>query len=158
MNQNGKTFVNFLTPVTPATGTGASYLLNLTYFTCGNKKMCVNNSEGFPVASNLDVQILGAPRLIPNTSVYCCDVRVICSLTYEQVYGCNCCQNTCLQTETVVATVCVPVTSADIPIVSQSGVTAVPANVNCGCSTTNEASLSVAFTLETTTEASEGNG
>ena len=158
MNQNGKTYVNFLTPVVAGgTETSASYMLNLTHYTCGNKKMCVNNADGFPVASNLDVQVLGAPRLIPNTGVYCCDVRCICDLTYEQVYYCGCCQNTCLQTEKVAAVVCVPVTSSDVPTVSEKGVIASPANVNCGCSFTNEASLSIAFTLETAVTAESQN-
>lgn len=157
---NGKTYVNFLTPVPGSTETSASYVLGLTHYTCGNKKMCVNNPEGFPVASNLDVQILGAPRLIPNTEVYCCDVRCICDLFYEQVYNnYGCCQNTCLQTEKVVAVICVPVTSPDMPTVTASGVLADAANVSCGCSSTNECSLNVSFTLETEApEVSQNNG
>lgn len=159
MYQNGKTYVNSLTPVKGSTETSASYVLGLTYFTCGNKKMCVNNANGFPVASNLDVQVLGAPRML-QTGVYCCDVRVICDLTYEQIYGCGCCPNTCLQAEKVAATVCIPVTSADIPTVTNSGVLADPANVSCGCSTTNECSLNISFTLETAPAANqnENNG
>lgn len=157
MNQNGKTFVNFLTPVVQgSTENSASFVLGLTYYTCGNKKMCVNNAEGFPIASNLDVQVLGVPELIPGTTTYCCNVRCICDLTYEQVYGCGCCPNTCLQTEKVVATVCVPVTSADVPTVSAKGVLTSAANVACGCNSTNEASLNIAFTLETTAAANNG--
>ena len=156
MNQNGKTYVNFLTPVPGGSATSASYLLNLTHFTCGNKKMCVNSADGFPAASNLEVQVLGAPRLIPNTGTYCCDVRCICTLTYQQVWGCGCCENTCLQDEKVAAIVCVPVTSAEIPNVTEMGVIASPANVNCGCHSTNECSLSISFTLETA-EANSGN-
>jgi len=151
---NGKTYVNFLTPVPGSTETSASYVLGLTHYTCGNKKMCVNNADGFPIASNLDVQILGAPQQLQD-GVYCCNVRCICDLTYEQVYGYGCCPNTCLQTEKVVAVVCVPVTSDTVPTVSASGVTASPANVNCGCSSTNEASLNISFTLETTAGANE---
>ena len=157
MNQNGKTFVNFLTPVQGSTEESASFVLGLTYYTCGNKKMCVNNSQDFPIASNLDVQVLGAPVLIPGTTAYCCNVRCICDLTYEQIYGCGCCPNTCLQTEKVVATVCFPVTSADVPIVAAKGVLAAAANVACGCSTTNEASLNIAFTLDTAAAESNAN-
>lgn len=153
---NGKAYVNFLTPVPGGTETSASYVLGLTYYTCGNKKMCVNNSNGFPIASNLEVQVLGTPRLLQD-GVYCCDVRCICDLTYEQVYGCGCCPNTCLQTEKVVAVVCVPVTADTIPTVSDSGVLVDAVNVKCGCSTTNECSLNISFTLETgTTEATQG--
>ena len=161
---NGKTYVNYLTPVVSgSTETSATYMLGLTHYTCGNKKMCVNNSNGFPVASSLDVQILGAPRLIPssvgNSEVYCCDVRCICDLTYEQVYGYGCCPNTCLQTEKVVAVVCVPVTSPDMPTITASGVVADAVKTSCGCSETNECSLNVYFTLETeTAEVNQNNG
>jgi hypothetical protein len=160
MCNNGKTFVNYLTPGPGGTAASAPYQLGLTHYTCGNKKMCVNSAEGFPVASALDVQIIGGPTLIPNSGQYCCDVRVICVVTYQQVWGCNCCPNTCLQTEKVVATVCVPC-GETLPTVGDSGVTANAANVQCGCSTTNQIDLTVAFALETTTEAEageEGNG
>lgn len=153
MNQNGKTFVDFLTPVQGSTGESASFVLGLTYYTCGNRKMCVNSAEGYPIASNLDVQVLSAPELIPGSTTYCCNVRCVCDLTYKQVTN-NCyCQCDCLQTEKVVAVVCVPVTSDAIPTVASKGVSASAANVNCGCSSTNQASLNVAFTLETTTTA-----
>ena len=156
MCNNGKTFVNYLTPGPGGTAASAPYQLGLTHYTCGNKKMCVNSAEGFPVASALDVHIIGGPTLIPNSGQYCCDVRVICDVTYQQVWGCGCCPNTCLQTEKVVATVCVPC-GESLPTVGDSGVTANAANVQCGCSTTNQIDLTVAFTLETA-EAEEANG
>lgn len=146
--QNGRTFVNFLTPAPGGTATEASYVLGLSHYTCGNKKMCVNSAEGFPVASGLDVQVLGAPQLLGNGQ-YCCDVRVICDVTYRQVCGCGCgCQNDCLQTEKVVATVCVPC-GETTPTATPNGVVANPINVNCGCSSTNEMDVTVSFTLET---------
>ena len=161
MNQNGKTFVNYLTPVQGSTEESASFVVGLAYYTCGNKKMCANNSDGFPVASNLDIQVLGTPQLIPNSDVYCCNIRCICDITYQQVfenyYGCCCCQNNCLQTEKVVAVVCVPLTSPEVPTVASKGVLATAANVNCGCSSTNQASIDIAFTLETAA-ANEANG
>ena len=159
MNNNGKTFVNFLTPAPGNTAASASYVLGLTHYTCGNKKMCVNSADGFPVASNLDVQVIGAPRLLGNGE-YCCMVRCICDVTYQQVFGCGCCQNQCLQTEKVVATVCVPCSDVT-PEATANGVTADAVNVQCGCSTTNQCDLYVSFTLETTAAAEtdeEGNG
>ena len=150
---NGKNFVNFLTPVPGNTATSASYVLGLTHFTCGNKKMCVNNANEFPIASNLDIQVIGVPQALQN-GVACCNVRVVCDVTYEQIFGCSCCQNSCLQTEKVVAIVPVPLTSADvIPTISDSAVSAEAVNTSCGCSSTNEVSLRVSFTLETTANA-----
>ena len=146
--------MNFLTPAPGGTEASAPYQLGLTHYTCGNKKMCVNSAEGFPVASALDVQVIGGPTLIPGSGQYCCDVRVICDVTYQQVWGCGCCPNTCLQTEKVVATVCVPCGDT-LPAVGDTGVVATAVNVQCGCSTTNEMSLNVAFTLETATATEE---
>lgn len=153
MSKNGKTFVNFLTPVVA----GSSYFLNLTYYTCGNKKMCVSNNDSFPLVDNLSVQVIGAPRLIPNTSVYCCDVLCKCDLTYKQAFpnngGCYCCKGEdCYETEKVVASVCVPLTSADVPTISEMGVLANPVSVGCGCYYTNEVVLDIAFAFDTTTQ------
>jgi len=145
--RNGRTYVNFLTPAPGGTATSASYNLGLTHYTCGNKKMCVNSAEGFPVADGLSVQVLGAPRLLGNGQ-YCCDVRCICDVTYQQVYGCGCCQNSCLQSEKVVATVCVPC-GATTPTIVANGVVADAVNVNCGCNSTNEVALTLSFTLNT---------
>lgn len=145
--KNGRTYVNFLTPAPGGTATSASYNLGLTHYTCGNKKMCVNSAEGFPLASNLDVQVMGSPRLLGNGQ-YCCDVRCICDVTYQQVYGCGCCQNTCLQTEKVVASVCVPC-GETAPTVVANGVVADAVNINCNGSSTNEVALTLSFTLNT---------
>lgn len=155
MCNNGKTFVNWMTPGPGQTAASAPWQVGLTHYTCGNKKMCVNSAEGFPVASALSVQVIGGPNLIPESGQYCCDVRIICDVTYQQVWGCSCCPNTCPVTEKVVATVCVPC-GETLPTVADAGVTANAANVQCGCSTTNEMALNVAFTLETATSASEG--
>ena len=38
MNNNGKTLVEYLTPVPGGTAANATYLLALDHFTCGNKK------------------------------------------------------------------------------------------------------------------------
>ena len=150
---NGRTFVNYLTPAPGGTATSASYNLGLTHYTCGNKKMCVNSAEGFPVASGLDVQVISAPRLLGNGQ-YCCDVRCICDVTYRQICGCGC-QNDCLQTEKVVATVCVPC-GETAPTAVANGVDVSPVNVNCGCSSTNEMDVTVSFTLNTAAAAETG--
>lgn len=146
MCNNGKTFVNFLTPAPGGTEASASYLLGLTHYTCGNKKMCVNGADGMPIASNLDVQLLGGVNDLGNGQ-YCCDVRFVCDVTYQQVTGCGCCPNTCLQTEKVVATLCVPC-GATVTGVQANGVMANAANVRCGCSVTNQVDLTVSFTIE----------
>ena len=148
-NRNGKTYVNFLTPAPGGTDTSASYNLGLSYFTCGNRKMCVNSADGFPIVTGLNVQVLGAPQLIGNNQ-YCCNVRCICNVVYQPVGGCGCPQTGCPRNETVVATVCVPCSEATQTPVA-NGALIDPVNVRCGCDTTNEVALNISFTLNATT-------
>ena len=147
--RNGKTIVSFLTPAAGNTAASASYNLGLNYYTCGNRKMCVNNSEGFPLAKNLEVQLLGAPRLIGNNQ-YSCDIRCICDIIYQPVngYGCGC---SCPRTETVVAVITGVPCGETVPTVVANGVLCDPVAVGCGCNYTNECALTVSFTLNTAT-------
>ena len=85
-SQNGKTYYNSLTPYPGGTDASASYLMDCTHYTCGNRQMCVT-ADGFPLASSFDIQVLGVPR--PVGDKYCCDIRCICDLTYQQVYRCG---------------------------------------------------------------------
>ena len=102
-NQNGKTYYNSLTPYPGGTDASTTYLMDCTHYTCGNRQMCVNSANGFPLASNFDIQVLGTPRPVGDSGEYCCDIRCICDLTYQQVYRCgNGCPNSCLQTEKVI--------------------------------------------------------
>ena len=146
-SQNGKTYFNSLTPYPGGTDASTTYLLDATHYTCGNRQMCVS-ADGFPLASNLDVQVLGVPRAVG--SEYCCDVRCICDLTYQQVYRCgNGCPNSCLQTEKVIVTKCIPCPSADVPTVTAVGVSASPVGASCGCPSTNVCDVEFAFTVAT---------
>lgn len=147
-NQNGKTYYNSLTPFPGGTDASTSYLLDATHYTCGNKQMCINSAEGFPLASNFDIQVLGTPRPLGG-NLYCCDIRCICDLTYRQVYRCGCgCPNLCLETEKVIVTKCIPCPSADVPTVTAVGVSASPVGSACGCPSTNMADVEFAFTVE----------
>jgi len=146
-NQNGKTFFNSLTPYPGGTDASTTYMLDATHYTCGNRQMCVS-ADGFPLASNIDVQVLGVPRALG--SEYCCDVRCICDLTYQQVYRCgNGCPNSCLQTEKIIVTKCIPCPSADVPTVTAVGVSATPVGASCGCPSTNVCEVEFAFTVAT---------
>ena len=149
-NQNGKTFYNSLTPYPGGTAASTSYLLDCTHYTCGNRQMCVNSAGGFPLASNFDIQVIGVPRPVGDGGQYCCDIRCICDLTYQQVYRCGSgCPNSCLQTEKVIVTKCIPCPSADVPTVTAIGVNASPVGASCGCPSTNVAEVEFAFTVAT---------
>lgn len=147
--KNGKTYYNSLTAFQGGTEASTNYLLDCTHYTCMNRQMCINSGEGFPLAKNFDIQVLGVPRPLGNSGLYCCDIRCICDLVYQQVYRCgNGCPNTCLQEETVVVTRCIPCPSADVPIVKALGVSATPVGASCGCPSTNVAEVEFAFAIE----------
>ena len=149
-NQNGKTYYNSLTPYPGGTDASTTYLMDCTHYTCGNRQMCVNSANGFPLASNFDIQVLGTPRPVGDSGEYCCDIRCICDLTYQQVYRCgNGCPNSCLQTEKVTVTKCIPCPSADVPTVTALGVSASPVGASCGCPSTNVAEVEFVFTVAT---------
>ena len=149
-SQNGKTYYNSLPPYPGGTAASTSYLMDCTHYTCGNRQMCVNSADGFPLASNFSIQVLGVPRPVGDGGEYCCDIRCICDLTYQQVYRCgNGCPNSCLQTEKVIVTKCIPCSSADVPTVTALGVNASPVGASCGCPSTNVAEVEFAFTVAT---------
>lgn len=146
---NGGTVVNFLTPFPGSTDTDAAYLLQLTHYTCGNKQMCLNNADGLPIVSNLSLQQVGSIRPLGNDT-YCCNVRCVCDLTYQQISGNGCCPNYCLQTEKCVAEACVPLKSADAVTLTPNGAVVTPLQVSCRCNTTNTCSIDVSFGISQT--------
>lgn len=148
--KNGSTEVNFLTPYPPSDT--QSYLLRLTHWTCGNKQMCLNNGDGLPIVSNLSFQQIGEIQSLGN-GTYCCEVRCVCDLTYQQISGNGCCPNYCLQTEKCVATVCVPVTSADTVTLTPNGASVMPLRISCRCNTTNTCSIDISFSVDQTATA-----
>lgn len=146
--RNGKTYFNSLTPFSGGTDASTSYLMDATYYTCGNRQVCSNGD--YPLASNFNIQVLGVPRPFNGGPLYCCDIRCICDLTYEQVYRCGGgCPNSCMQTEKVIITKCIPCPSADVPTVTAVGVNATPVGASCGCPSTNVVDVEFAFTVAT---------
>ena len=145
--KNGATEVNFLTSYPGGTEASASFLLQLTHWTCGNRQMCLANGEGLPIVSNLTLQQVGEIQALGNDT-YCCDIRCVCDLTYQQISGNSCCPNYCLQTEKCVVTVCVPVLSSDPVTLTPNGASVMPMRISCRCNTTNTVSIDVSFTVE----------
>lgn len=108
--------------------------------------MCLNNADGLPVISNLSLQQVG--EITPlGSDTYCVEVRCVCDLTYQQISGNACCPNYCLQRETCIATVCVPLTSADAVTLTANGASVMPVRVSCRYNTTNTVSIDVSFSV-----------
>lgn len=144
---NGKTFVVSLTTVPGGTAANADYLLQLDHYTCGNRKLCVN--EAFPVTADLKATAMGAPVDVGN-GTFCQEVLISGSVTYmPYVCGCNC--NVCPRTENVYCTICVPCSSNVTATLTVGTSVASPTNVKPCCSVTN--CVAVTTTLNVTTGA-----
>ena len=147
-NYNGQTFVNTCIPAPGATSDSATYVVDLTHYTCGNRKICANGA--YPVTADLNYRVLSVPQSVGNDT-YQCDVLITGTCTYmpyvngQTRCGCGC--NICPVTENVWATVSVPVSSAAIPEVLGGTTISVPTNLKDCCSVTNAVSLVGSFNL-----------
>lgn len=153
-NVNGQTYVNTLSPVPGATATDATYVADLTHYTCGNRKICANGA--YPVTGDLKYRAVGVPQSVGNDA-YVLDVLITGTCTYMPYrYGQqnNCCN--CPVTENVWATVSVPVSSETIPTITAGDVIATPTNLKDCCSLTNAVSLVCSFNLASTAAAASG--
>ena len=145
-NRNGQTYVNTCIPVPGATAENATYVVDLTHYTCGNKKICANGA--FPVTANLNYQVIGTPQSVGNDA-YQVDVMITGQVTYmPYVYGqgmCGC--NVCPVTENIWATVSVPWTADTAPAALPGTPVATPTNLRDCCSITNAVSIVDSFAL-----------
>lgn len=144
-NQNGKTLVEYLTPVPGGTATDASYLLALDHFTCGNRKLCAQ--EIFPVTADLKFTPLGTPVDIGN-GTYCQEVLCSGTVTYmPYVCGCQC--GVCPRTENIYCTFCVPCSAATTPTLTAGTAVASPTNVQPCQNVTNAIAITCTVNVAT---------
>lgn len=147
---NGQTYLNSIVPVPGATADSATYVMDLTHYTCGNKKICINGA--FPITADLNYKVLSVESC--GNDCYNCDILCTGTVTYMpyrqgQNCGCGCQCNPCPVTENVWTTISVPVTSADIPTVTKGIANCSPANVKDCCNVTNAMSITTSFTVAT---------
>lgn len=144
-NNNGKTIVEYLTPVPGGTAENATYQVALDHFTCGNKKLCTQ--EVFPVTADLKFTPLGSPVNVGNSS-YCQEVLCSGSCTYMP-FKCGCQCGTCPVTENIYCTFCVPCSSATTPTLTAGTAVAAPTNVQPCCSITNAIAITTTVNVAT---------
>ena len=144
-NQNGKTIVEYLTPVAGGTATDATYLLALDHFTCGNKKLCV--SEAYMVTADVKFTPVGVPVSVGN-GAYCQEVQVTGTCTYMP-YKCGCQCGVCPVTENIFCSICVPCSSATTPTLTAGTAVASPTNVQPCCSLTNAIAITTTLNVAT---------
>ena len=143
--QNGQTFVNTCVPAPGATAADATYVVDLTHYLCGNRKVCANGA--YPLSGDLKYRALDAPQSVGNDS-YVLDVLITGDVTYMP-YRQNSCECACPKTDNIYATVSVPCGSATAPTITAGMVIASPTNMKDCCSVTNAVSLVGSFNLAT---------
>lgn len=157
-SNNGQTYVNTCIPAAGGTATSSTYVLDLTHYTCGNKKICANGA--FPITSNLNYTVMGAPQNVGN-GVYNVDILVSGTVTYmpyrngQNNCGCSC---ACPVTENVWCTVSVPYGAATAPGVTAGTVVATPTNLRDCCNITNAISLTTSFLVADAKAAQDDSG
>ena len=147
MCKNGTTEVDFLTYAS-GTAANANYMLNMTHYTCGNRKLCANGLH--PITANLAYQVVGTPVATGNNT-YCCEVAVTGTVTYMPYRcgdnACGCSQ--CPVTDNIFTTLCVPCSSATVPTITAGSVVAVPTDLRDCCVVTNAIGLTTSINVTT---------
>lgn len=142
-NNNGKTFVVSLTPISGGTIDDSNYILALEHFTCGNRRLCV--TEAYPVTADLKYRVVGSPIPLGNDT-YCCELLVTGTCTYMPYNGgCNC--NQCPRTENIYCNICVPCANTTAPVVTTNDSVATPTNIQPCCSLTNAIAITSSFNV-----------
>jgi hypothetical protein len=153
---NGQTFVNTCIAAPGATAADATYVVDLTHYLCGNRKLCANGA--YPLAADLSFKVLNPPRAVGNDT-YQVDILITGDVTYmpyrngQGNCGCDC---NCPRSENIYATVSVPWGAADAPVVTAGEAFASPTNMRDCCSITNACSIVGSFNLATAAGASAG--
>lgn len=143
------TYANSPIPVAGATATSATYQIDLTHYTCGNRKICVNG--GYPPSAQLNYKVMSVDSI--GNSAYQCNVLVSGTCTYVpykngQNYGCCC--NPCPVTENIYCTISVPVSASATPTLTGGTVNCYPTDVKDCCNTTNCIGISTSLLVATT--------
>ena len=152
-NNNGMTYVNTCIPAPGATATDATYVLDLTHYLCGNRKVCVN--AAYPLTANLNYQVRGIEDV--GNKTFNCDILVYGTVTYmPHKQGCNPCYPPCPLTDNVWTVLTVPVTADTTPTITAGTCVCDPANVRDCCNVTNAVSIRTSFNVTQAAAASEG--
>jgi hypothetical protein len=150
--RNGETVLTSLAVVPTGTqsATSQEYMLDLTHYLCGNRKVCIGGN--YPLQGVLNFTLDGAPVSVGNDA-YAVTVNVTGSVNYKP-YVQGCC-NVCPKQDFVGLKLTIPVYSATgVPTVTLSTVgsvvnTTAIATQDC-CSITNEVRMLTSLIVTTT--------
>lgn len=144
-NRNGETYVNTLVPVPGGTATDTDYVIDMTHYLCGNRKVCANSA--FPISCNLNYQVLSVDAV---GDVYVANIFISGQVNYKPYRnGSNACgcDDNCYKTDNIWASISVPVTTAATPTVTGGAVRCAATNLRDCCSVSNAVSLVTSFNV-----------
>ena len=149
---NGKTFLNSLTPFPGGTEAATSYLIDLTHYTCGGRRICA--LESYPVTADLNYKVQSVEEV--GKGLYELNLLATGSVSYLPYSpGCPC--NVCPVTEPIYAYISVPVTAnTGIDVVPGETVTSLN-GISCACNTSSSINIAAAFTVNTGATAASGD-
>ena len=135
---NGKTFLNSLVPYSG----GESFLINLTHYTCGGRRIC--SMESFPVSADLSYKVQSIEQV--GEGLY--DLNLLATGTVSFMpYNPGCPCDSCPVTEPIYAYLSVPYTSDTAPTITPGECLCSLNGVNCNCNTSSSIDITSAFTL-----------
>lgn len=153
MCNSGSTYVNTCIPVPGATATDATYVIDLTHYLCGNRKVCANSA--FPIAATLNYQVVSVDSL--GNDSYNANIFITGQVSYKPYQSgsnsCGCSDN-CYRNDNVWATVSVPVTSETAPTITAGVCKCAATNLRDCCSVSNAVSIVTSFNVASTAGAS----
>ena len=147
--KNGTDALDFISLVPGGEAANATYLIGLTHYTCGNRKLSVDDVT-HPVKGELTATVMGVPQNVGN-GTFCCEVLISGTVTYKQ---CGCCSP---RTEYVSIERCLPCSSSAVPTVTIGEVVCSPEPIvvngnNCcswTCSGTNKIAITTTVNIAT---------
>ena len=136
-SNSGNTYLNSLVPYPGSTGTEASYLINLSHYTCGGRRIC--SVEAFPVTANLNYAVQSVSNV--GDGLYYANILATGSVSYKP----NCAN--CPVSEPIYAFLSVPLTAATVPTVEAGACLCSLDGISCSCNTASKVSINAAFSV-----------
>ena len=144
-NRNGETYINTLVPVPGGTATDTDYVIDLTHYLCGNRKVCANSA--FPITADLNYKVLSVE---PAGDAYAANIFISGQVNYKPYRNgsssCGC-EDNCYKTDNVWCTCSIPLTTSTTPTVTGGDVNASATNLRDCCSISNAVSLVTSFNV-----------
>lgn len=139
---NGKTFLNSLVPFPGSTADAASYLINLTHYTCGGRRIC--SLESFPVTADLKYTVQSIDQV--GDGLY--DMKLLATGTVSYMpYNPSCPCGSCPVAEPIYAYLSVPVTAEAAPTITPGQTICALNGVSCACNTSSSIDITAAFSV-----------